>query len=286
MKATERNQRAENSPTVRLSDSQTVDRRTAVLATLAEAHGCCPSVSGSRDTGHGSQLRVPCCRNCEFAAPLQDGARQLLVCTRGSGSAAMRVTDPADRCNRFRAKRRRAARTMPPEPPDESVRHIPLTRGKYAVIDAADYERVAQLTWYASIAGNRVYARSSIDGRSIFLHRFLTNAPKGMVVDHIDHDGLNDRQGNLRICTFQQNLYNSRPYGKTSRFKGVCWDKAGRRWVVYIRHNGRSRFVGQFTDEVEAARAYDRAAVELFGEYAYLNFPAEAKACERRSVEA
>ncbi len=172
---------------------------------------------------------------------------------------------------------------MPPEPPDGSVRHIPLTRGKYAVVDAADYERVASFNWYASIAGNRVYARCSIDGRSIFLHRLLTNAPKGMVVDHIDHDGLNDRQSNLRVCTFQQNLHNSRPYGKSSRFHGVCWDKAGRRWVVYICHNGRSRFVGQFTDEIEAARAYDRKAYELFGEYAYLNFPEEIGGlCGRR----
>jgi hypothetical protein len=97
-----------------------------------------------------------------------------------------------------------------------------------------------------------------------------------MVVDHIDHDGLNDRRSNLRICTQRQNLYNSRPKGRSSRFKGVCWDKARQRWVVYIRYGGRNRFIGQFADEIEAAKAYDRAAASLFGEYAYLNFPKEA----------
>jgi hypothetical protein len=188
----------------------------------------------------------------------------------------MRVTDPSHCCPLFQKRRRqRVRRATPPEPPDETVRHIPLTQGKYAIIDAADFERVAQFNWCASVSGNRVYARCNIEGRSVFLHRFLTNAPKGMVVDHIDHDGLNDRQSNLRICTFQENLHNSRPHGKSSRFKGVCWDKAGRRWVVYICHNRRSRFVGHFTDEIEAARAYDRKAYELFGEYAYLNFPEE-----------
>jgi len=98
-----------------------------------------------------------------------------------------------------------------------------------------------------------------------------------MVVDHKDGNGLNDRRSNLRVCTQQQNLYNSRPHGRSSRFKGPCWDKAKRRWVVYIRHDGRNVFIGRFRDEAEAARAYDHKAYELFGEYAYLNFPEEIK---------
>ena len=190
----------------------------------------------------------------------------------------MRVTDPAGCCELFRVKRPPTGKTVPPEPPDESIRYIPLTKDQYATIDAADYERAASFSWHTSISGNRTYAYSRINGRNVSLHRFLTNAPKGMVVDHIDHDGLNDRQSNLRVCTQRQNLYNSRPKGRSSRFKGVCWDKHRERWVVHICYNGRNRFVGQFTDEIEAARAYDRMAVELFGEYAYLNFPEELHA--------
>jgi len=188
----------------------------------------------------------------------------------------MRVTDPSGACPLFRRNRRRGGKTVPPEPPDESIRYIPLTQGKYAVVDAADYERAAPFSWHASNSGARTYAYSNMNGKTVSLHRFLMNAPKGLVVDHIDHDGLNDRRSNLRVCTQRQNLYNSRPKGKSSRFKGVCWDKARKRWVVYIRHGGRTRFVGHFTDEIEAAKAYDRAAAELFGEYAYLNFPVGA----------
>ena len=189
----------------------------------------------------------------------------------------MRVTDPSDAARSFARGGDAEARPCRRSRRTKSIRYIPLTKDKYAMVDAADYERAASFSWHTSISGNRTYAYYNINGRNVSLHRFLTNAPKGMVVDHIDHDGLNDRRSNLRLCTQRQNLYNSRPKGRSSRFKGVCWDKAGRRWVVYICHNGRNRFVGQFTDEIEAAQAYDRMAVELFGEYAYLNFPEEIR---------
>ena len=128
-----------------------------------------------------------------------------------------------------------------------------------------------------------VYAYCHINGRTVALHRFLTNAPKGMVVDHIDGNGLNNRQSNLRVCTQRQNLYNSRPKGRHSQYKGVCWDKYRKRWVVYVRYEGRNIVVGRFRDEAEAARAYDRKAYELFGEYAYLNFPHEIRECCRKT---
>jgi hypothetical protein len=74
-----------------------------------------------------------------------------------------------------------------------------------------------------------------------------------------------------------ENLFNSRPRGKSSRFRGVCWDKHRQRWVVHVCRNGRNHAVGGYEDEVEAARAYDRRAYEQFGEYAYLNFPEEIR---------
>lgn len=85
---------------------------------------------------------------------------------------------------------------------------------------------------------------------------------------------LQDGSRELLVCTSQQNLYNSRPHGKTSRFKGVSWNTRLKRWIASIHHGGRPHFIGQFTNEIEAAKAYDRAAASLFGEYAYLNFPA------------
>lgn len=294
MKPRERNLRTES------TDRRTKDRsrRAAVQKALAVAHDRCPfacgryaaghgsrdtghngcpaSVHGSRGTSHKSRPCTACCRNCVYAVPLQDGARELLVCT-GCPlcPGKMRVTGESSCCRSFEKRRVQTGRTVPPEPPDASIRYIPLTKGKYAIVDAADYERVARHKWCASGSGRRMYAYCHINGKTVALHRFLTNAPKGMVVDHIDGNGLNDRQSNLRVCTQRQNLWNSRPKGRHSRYKGVCWDKYRNRWVVYVRYEGRNIFVGRFRDEVEAARAYDRRAYECFGEYAYLNFPYE-----------
>lgn len=221
---------------------------------------------------------TPCCRCCTYAATLQEGSRELLVCMNcPERPGRMRVTDPSHCCRVFQKRRPRVHRKAPPEPLDDGIRHIPLTKGRYAIIDAADFDRVARFNWCASVSGNRAYAYGWMNGRRVSLHRFLANAPQGMVVDHIDHNGLNDRRSNLRICTVRQNLYNSRPWGKSSRFKGVCWNRHAKRWVACIWLHGRNQYLGQFTDEIEAARAYDRKAYELFGKYAYLNFPEEIK---------
>ena len=102
-------------------------------------------------------------------------------------------------------------------------------------------------------------------------------APDGMVVDHIDGNSLNNRRSNLRICTPRQNTANrAKTRNGTSRFKGVHFCTRDRKWRAQIGVDGARRFIGDFDDEVEAARAYDRKAAELFGEFAYLNFPEEA----------
>jgi hypothetical protein len=191
--------------------------------------------------------------------------------------------EPAGCCRQYRKKRMPRLRLAPPESTDKSVRYVSLTKGLFAIVDAADYERVRRHAWCASGTGKRMYAyRHDRKGRTIAMHRFLTNCPKGLVVDHIDGNGLNNRQGNLRVCTQQQNLYNSGPKGKSSKYKGVCRDKAKNKWVVHIWYDHRNVFLGRFDDEVEAARTYDRTAYEFFGEYAYLNFPEEIRAGGKR----
>jgi len=183
---------------------------------------------------------------------------------------------PADTvCLGFRKRREEPVRLDPPEPPSDDVRYIPLTQGKFAIVDAADYERVSRYKWCAVGPGDRVYACRNVHGKTLSMHRFLMNPPEGMVVDHIDGNRLNNRRSNLRICTIRQNIWNSRPKGKSSRYKGVCRDKSKKRWVVYVRHNDHNWYVGRFVSEIEAARAYDRKAAEVFGEYAWLNFPEE-----------
>ncbi len=185
-----------------------------------------------------------------------------------------REVHPAEGCPNFRPKPQPAVRVQPPPPQRPNDRYIPLTRGLWAVVDAADFERINKHRWYASPSGGgRMYARRNTKKGTILMHREIMHAPKGKVVDHHDRNGLNNRPDNLRICTAAQNEYNKPPRGKRSRFKGVYPD--GDKWYSMIKHKGVTHYCGRFDDEVEAAKARDRKARELEGEYAYLNFPDE-----------
>jgi hypothetical protein len=166
-------------------------------------------------------------------------------------------------------------RLEPPEPPNDEIRYIPLTRGLFAIVDAADYEWLNGFKWHAT-SGAKPYACFACKDKVIYMHRLIMNAPKGLFVDHIDGNSLNYRRSNLRNCTKAQNAWNRPALGGTSRFKGVHRDKHGK-WKAAIRVGGRQTFIGLFGDEVEAARAYDRMAREMFGEFAYLNFPASGR---------
>ncbi len=181
---------------------------------------------------------------------------------------------PDRTCRNFRCKRQPVVRREPPEPPgDDDIRYIALTKGKFAIVAAADYERLNQHKWTASKVGGTWYARRQSKGKTIFMHREIMHAPKGMVVDHIDGNGLNNHPTNLRLCTRRQNAYNSRTNHGTSRYKGVSYDAATGKWRAAINHRGKHYHLGLFDTERQAAQAYDRQARTLFGEYAYLNFP-------------
>jgi hypothetical protein len=107
------------------------------------------------------------------------------------------------------------------------------------------------------------------------MHRFLTGALPGQVVDHINGDGLDNRRCNLRVCTHKQNVRNARPYKgkKTSKFRGVYFSAPTQKFKAQIMCSGVKINLGSFESEKSAAEAYDEAASKLFGEYARLNFP-------------
>ena len=168
--------------------------------------------------------------------------------------------------------------------------HGEKAAGRVALVDDADYEFVMQYRWnvlerarngrthgpYA--IANTGYGRKG--RRPVLMHKLLTGWPQ---TDHQDHDGLNNQRYNLRPATDPQNHANERKpltyRGKptSSRFKGVHWAPRQRRWVARIRvGNGKRLNLGSFKSEIDAARAYDEAALAASGEYACLNFPLAA----------
>src|SRR5215203_6929870 len=110
------------------------------------------------------------------------------------------------------------------------MKQVPVGKGHFALVDDADHDRVARHRWYAARGGRNTYAAAVIGGRKVLMHRLVLEAAKGTMIDHADGDGLNNRRGNLRPCTYAQNFQNARPKrtrGRTSRFKGV-WRENGR----------------------------------------------------------
>jgi hypothetical protein len=153
---------------------------------------------------------------------------------------------------------------------------IPLTKGCEAIIDVEDRGLVmsAANSWQACTqAGNNyAQARAPVTKQVLMMHRVIMLAPKGLVVDHINHDTLDNRKFNLRVVTRQQNQCNVLPRkGNHSRFKGVCLNKRVNRWVAYINAFGKRTYLGYFEHEEEAARAYNTASLALHGEYGYRN---------------
>ncbi|HIJ67680.1 MAG TPA: hypothetical protein HPP51_05280 [Planctomycetes bacterium] len=148
---------------------------------------------------------------------------------------------------------------------------------KFAVVDADDLERISMYNWCA-VRRNRTWYAKTLrpDGSHLSMHRLIADAPKHLMVDHKDHNGLNNRKNNLRLCTNAQNQYNSKPRkGGTSRHKGVYFDKSHNKFRAVIYHKSKRYNLGDFVDQDAAARAYDKKARELFGQFAYLNFPDE-----------
>lgn len=161
----------------------------------------------------------------------------------------------------------------------ESTMVIPLSQGKVSEIDDADWDLVKQYRWYAQkhTDGNNWYAIST-DSKRIKMHRLILGLPaKVPLVDHKDRNGLNNRRENLRICTPKQNRGNAlKSKNNTSGFKGVVLNTTEKRtkpWMAYMKQDNKSKTLGYFLTAEEAARAYDRAAVTHFGEFARLNFP-------------
>lgn len=133
--------------------------------------------------------------------------------------------------------------------------------------DIEDYERIKQHTW-----GLRTgYFAATINKKHVKLHRFILNLKYNESADHIDCNTANNRRQNLRKCTDQQNHFNRSKNRGTSIYKGVCWIKKKNKWRSSIGYNGRTIYLGEYKNEIDAAKAYNKKAIELFGEFARIN---------------
>lgn len=158
------------------------------------------------------------------------------------------------------------------------MKEIQITQGMKALIDDDDYESVSRYKWYRvrpakSRTLNYAAAKNYPDGgrSTLLMHRLIINAPKGVVVDHIDGDGLNNQKTNLRLCTQGQNNFNSRiNKTNTSGFIGVC-PHGKNSYRAYISINNKTIHIGNFKDPKEAAKARNEVASRLRGEFAVLN---------------
>lgn len=149
------------------------------------------------------------------------------------------------------------------------MKKIKLTQGKYALVDDLDFRFLNQWKWHYLNIGYAARRDYSNNGTYLLMHRVILNTPKGLETDHKNGNKLDNRRLNIRICTKSENSFNkNKQNNNTSGFKGVFWRKDRSKWKVKI---GKIN-VGLFSDKVMAAKAYDKKAKELFGEFVRLNF--------------
>lgn len=149
---------------------------------------------------------------------------------------------------------------------------IQLSRGEVAIVDDENFEELSQSKWHCDKQG---YA---VRGDHEYMHRIIMNAPKGMTVDHINGDKLDNRRENLRLCEHAENMRNMKKHkDNKSGYKGVSWNKYHKRWVATIGFNYEHIRIGFFDNIHDAARAYNERAKELFGEFASINEVTDGK---------
>ncbi len=153
---------------------------------------------------------------------------------------------------------------------------IPLTQGFVAIVDAEDFERVSQFSWYAQKSRNTHYAvraGAAVNGKQpyVAMHRFILGEPDALV-DHWDGDGLNNQKGNLRAASRTQNQANSAKRARcSSKYKGVSWHRASGKWQARVKNANIEHHLGLFVEEYDAALAYNLEAERLFGAFARYN---------------
>lgn len=160
---------------------------------------------------------------------------------------------------------------------DIKTKTLHLSNGDAVVLDEDSHAALSNVSWYKHSQGYAVRSEGSVRKgtfKQYLMHREIVGAKPGEYVDHINGDKLDNRRCNLRICSNKNNVVNSKPHkDSSSKYKGVSWYSPTKNWTAKVSSDGIHYYLGRFDSQEEAAVAYDKKAVELFGEYAYLNFP-------------
>lgn len=161
---------------------------------------------------------------------------------------------------------------------EDGIGRIPLTRGKVALVDAALVNELSQWNWSAFPSCDNWYAkRGERPNKTFFLHRHVLGATTGQEVDHKNRNGLDNRRENLRLATSTGNMRNRGLLrNNRSGFKGVRLDITRNKWRAVIWADRRQIWLGRFDSRAEAVAAYDRAAIEMHGEFAVTNATLQA----------
>jgi hypothetical protein len=158
------------------------------------------------------------------------------------------------------------------------MKEIPLSKGMIAIVDDEDYDYLSQWKWLYKTPRKHNYVGYAVrfeklndnKFKEIRMHREIMNCPKGLQVDHINHNGIDNRRSNIRIATARQNRQNtSLQNSNTSGYKGVNRD--GNKWRATIRAEGKRINLGRFKEKIDAAIAYNKAAIKYHKEFAYIN---------------
>ena len=158
------------------------------------------------------------------------------------------------------------------------MKKIKLTQGQFALIDNEDFERVSKYKWHADYnkTTKSYYAKTTPyighnKSKNIRMHRFIMNVPRVLQVDHINKNTLDNRKSNLRFCTREQNMWNSKSRSGTSKYKGVSFDKQKKKWMARISSNRKIMHIGYYISQKDAAIAYNKKAKKIHGDFAFLN---------------
>ena len=145
------------------------------------------------------------------------------------------------------------------------MKMIPVGKFYHAIVSDKDYKELSKFKWTAWIKKHTIYARRITNGKTINMHTAISGVA---LVDHKDHNGLNNQRNNLRPCNNSNNLRNRRGYG-ASKYKGVC--RKRKKWAAYINTNGKQKYLGTFTTQIAAAIAYNKAAIASKNRFFLLN---------------